>query len=736
MSGLQNEFFPDNTGPAGSATGRKSSVPAASMNEIIDRAFREPYYRFLLFLAAIWRNWYWALPFSLILGGFIGATSYFLGEEQFTSAAWIRVYTQQPYVAFPQQHSLEQSSASVQALRQIIYSPPVMKDAWLRITKQANTSGIDISEIMRQQDPIKWLSSNVNMNRRAESQLYIVSFTTKDPRLSHLIMESVIDSFMDFITKGNAERSRKDIDNLKVIAQSQKNEIDRLNNDYNKRAERLAQENRNLAMELTNQVQILGPMQMPIPMQIVALEAEISSLQILIKLNQKVLDDEDDGSELPDFEVEATLFRHPVIVQLLTEKVALLDELEKRTPNYKSEDAGDLQKIRKNIDEIEKRVEKTRGELLPELKKQWKATLRQMAHRENLATKSRIEQIREQIESLNAANIKNQTKDEGLVKDVNAALEILTKRSREEQIYSILMQRLSILETELQAQEQVDQISPASFPEFPDDSRRFRKSMMILVLGLMLPLLLAWGRELRNPRFYHLSQFPNMFPKVSRETVAGLPRSGREADMNRREKEAFYFSVDDICNNFCYGQSFAKSGVFLFSSVHNDDGQTLLALSVAEKIAQMKKKPVLLIDTHGESSRLRSLVGVEGKTSLADVLAMRVSINEAIVRDSQQPNLFFLPDGPSTGDSPVELFSDGTFEMLLRELRNHYDTILISTRPMERASASRLLCHFADEVVLAVRLYDTSRKNTERLYERLFDIGKPVTSFLVSGISR
>jgi len=225
-----------------------------------------------------------------------------------------------------------------------------------------------------------------------------------------------------------------------------------------------------------------------------------------------------------------------------------------------------------------------------------------------------------------------------------------------------------------------------------------------------------------------------MFPGVARETVAGMSRAGHEAEMTRRQKQAFYFSIDEICNNFCFGRTFAGLHTYLFSSVRNDDGQAQLALSVAERLAQMKKKPVLLIDAHGNNPTLRNLIGVENQASLADVLAMRLSLNDAIVRDSQQSNLYFLPDGPASGDSPIDLYSDGKFEMLLQELRKHYSTIIISARPMERSTGSHVMCHFVDAVVVALRLYDTARKNTEMLYERFVEIGKPITSFMISGI--
>ena len=703
------------------------------MTEIIDRAFREPYYRFLLFLAAIWRNWYWVLPFSLILGGIAGGATYYFSKDRYTSEVWIRVYMDQPYIVFPPQQSHGQVASSVQTLLQIIYSPGVMNNAWEEILRQANVEGIDLTEIVARDRPARWLANNISVRQRGESSVHVLSFTTTNPRLSMLILDSIIRNYLTFIAKGNTTRSEGNVTKLKSIATDKKGDIESLNNEYDKLAVKLAEQGKDFPTELNRMVLAA---QTSIPYQIDMLKADISALEILVEWNRDVLDDEDDGTALPDSVVEFSFYQHPVVVQIIDERVALLDELEKQKPRFKTEEAKALQTIRAKIDEVDKRIERARDEFLSDLKKQLKASLRQSAHQEMLATEKRIEQLGRQIDILKEANIRNQTRDASTVKEVNETLEIVTQRNREQRIYDILMQRIDMLNTERDAQDQVDQLSEASPPQFPDDDQRFRKSGMMFVLGLVVPLLLAWGRELHRPRFYHLSQFPIMFPNVARETVAGISRSGPETNMNRREKEAFYFSVDEICNNYCFGKSFAGSGVFLFSSVRNDDGQTLLALSVAERIAQMKKKPVLLIDTHGKSPRLRNLVGVEGKASLADILEMRVSINDALVRDTQQPNLFFLPDGPSANDSSIELFSDGTFEMLLKELRNHYGTIIISTRPMERSSASQFLCNFADEVVLAVRLYNTLRQNTERLYERLYDIGKPVTSFMISGISK
>ncbi|MCL2622842.1 MAG: hypothetical protein FWD31_04160, partial [Planctomycetaceae bacterium] len=521
------------------------------------------------------------------------------------------------------------------------------------------------------------------------------------------------------------------IKSLQDFATTKKNQIDVLNPEYDSLAQEIAEMGGDLPSELSSR--IVGSTQNPLSVSIASLEAVIAAEEIMIELNRNVL--KLDEAEIPDSEVEGDLYQYPTMAQLLKEKVDLQISLEERMQRPGASETRQVRNIQEKLDALELSIEKATAELLPDLKMQWRARLRQNAHRDILASEQRVKQLEKQIESLKESNTKNQTKDAEVVEIVNQASEKYMSRNREEQVFSILMQRLTMLTTEQDAKEQIDWVSGASLPLVPDGDRRLRQSMLLFLFGAVVPMLLAWGRELRRPRFYHLSQFTTMFPGVSRETIVGLPRLGRETDMSRRERQVFQFSVDDICNNFCFGRSFVGNSVFLFSSVRDDDGQALLALSVAERIAVMRQKPVLLIDAHGSRSRLRNLVGIESKASLADILALRLNLHEAIVRDPQQPNLFFLPDGPSPNDSSIDTFSDGKFELLLHELRNHYCAIIISTPPMERSSGSRLLCHFSDAVVVALRLYDTPRKNTEKLYERLFDIGKPIKSFLISGVS-
>ena len=708
-----------------------SYAPATSTNETINRAFREPFFRFLLFLAALGRYWYWVLPLSLILGVVIAGGVLFLKKGTFTSEIWLRVHLEPRYVAFPTQRSPNEALIMVQTYLQFLYSPVVLNDAWLAIAEKAKAEGINIDFILKEKDPRNWLSRNINSRRQAEALVYVISVETEDARLSQLILESLMTSYFNFLDENSKHSNSYLINSLQEIADLKKNDIETLTNDFNKLSQQIAEQGGDLPSEL--QQQVIRTTQDSIANQIALLKSEMAAEDIQLRLNKNVLLDD---PVIPDSEVEQQVLTDPMMAQLLRERVSLIAQMEEQRQKYVTDNSPTMLKFQKRLDDIEQQIERTRQELLPEFKQLWKATRYQEAHRNIIQIEKNIEMLKSRIASLQQSN-RQQTELSGSVSaTVNQAVDLLMRKNREEQVYTILLQRIGVLKTESVAQEQVEQISQAQQQPYPNFSVRNRSAGLGFLFGVAIPVLLAWGLELRSTRFYHMSQFPIMFPGVGLEKVVGLPRQGVvQKQLTLQQKRQLLYSIEEICNNLCFGPTFSDAQVFLTTSVKNDDGQAVLAESIAEKMAQMKKKPVLLIDTLGNNPRLRRILGVDAKGPLRDILSMRLSINDAVVRDSQQPNLYFLPDGQSDDDSPAELFSDGKFAMLLGELKKYYSAIIISARPLEQFSGSFVLCQHADVVLLAMRMNDTLRKNTEVTYERLGRVGTPVTSFLVSGVS-
>jgi len=726
MSELQNnDSFQENYNGESVASYR---INGLSTNEIMSRTFREPFFHFLLFMGALWRNAFWIVPSSVILAACLGGLYFMTSTEKYTSRAWIRIFNEPRYIAFPRQYSREETAAMVQANLQFIYSPPVLNNAWTSIMEKSNAEGIDISYIMELREPTEWLSNNIHVQRRGESPIYIFSFTTENSRLSQLILESLMTSYFSFISQSNKSNESSQRESLLESANVKRKDIEDLHTQYLRIVNQITE----AGGEIPSDMSRLITSQPSLSIQIIETESQIRSQEILLALNQKMIAD---GPEITDGEVEADVYTNPIMVQLLAERVQLLDDRERRLLRDESEDTQGMLKNQRQLDDLEKRIQNTAERLAQEAKQRRKAEGQEMARKKITESEQLIEQLKSRVVSLREANRDQQSKEGNRSKLITEALEVQAMKNREEQVYNILMQQLGVLNTESAAPEQVDLISKADFPAFADTGSRNRMTMLLCLFGFLVPIMIAWGREVLSPRFYHSSQFPILFPHVAMEAIADVPLPGYEHHMSERQKLAYYQSIDETCCNFCFGPAFRGTGVFLFSSVVNDDGQAQLALSIAEKIAQMKKKPVLLIDTHGENPILRQLFGVKDNGSLSDVLSIQQSLNDAIVSDSQQQNLYFLPDGPSPGHSMIDQFSDGRFEMLLNELKKHYPTIIISTAPIQESPTSQLLCHYADSVVLSLRIFETLRKETEVTCERLANIGTPVNAFMVAGIA-
>ena len=727
MSESQNQNSSQKNGDTDPAVVRRSNPKGLSTNEMVNRAFREPYFLFLLFLMAVRRRIFWILPAGIFLGACFGSMYYLCSALTYKSETWVRIYNEPRYIAFRQQYSGEETKAMVQAHLQLIKSPPVLENAWAAILEKAETEGINISKLQRVREPVDWLAANIGVERRGESPVYIFSFATEDPRLSQLILSSIMTSYFAFMTQNNRSKETYQRASLRENANIKRQEIEQLHTQYLRVANEITSQGGELPSEL-NRV-ILA--QTPLATQIIEIEGKIKAQEIILQLSKKVLADD---SEVDDAEIARYVYSSPLMQQLTEERVALLDELEKVTVR-RSDESPTALRIRKKLDEVEVRIQRAQEKLAAEAKQfrkveRYEAALNKVEESEQL-----IEQLKSQAGLLREANKSQQSKEGGMSRLVGEAMEILTMKNREEQVYNTLLSQIGILDTESSAPEQVDQISKASFPNHANTAARNRMTVMLCLFGFIIPVLAAWGLESLVPRFYHPSQFSIQFPDLALETVADVPMPGREHLMTDRQKQAYYFSIDETCNDLCFGQSFLQTQVFLFSSIIHDDGQSQLALSIAERLAQIRKKPVLLIDTHGSNPLLRNLFGDAGKGSLADILSLRLGLGEAIVSDPEQTNLYFLPDGPASGHATIGQFGDGKFGMLLAELKKHYSTIIISAAPMENSTAAQMLCHYADSIVLSLRIRETYRKNTERICERLGSIGTPVRAFLVSGVT-
>ncbi|MDR1385824.1 MAG: hypothetical protein LBJ67_18525 [Planctomycetaceae bacterium] len=719
--------------PEHKAVFRNPEQLPASANEIINRAFREPYFRFLLFTTSFWRHWYWIVPSSIVVATMLAAVVFFAIPGKYTASVWIQVYFQRPYIVYaPQGMSQQEVSAAIQAQLQLFHSPMVLNRAFGRIVDEAGKRNINIEELLKKEEPTAWLSNHLEISQRGASSMYIVSYATPDKQLSKLYIDAMIDSYFEYSENQKRAETEAVSTSLKNTIAQIKQEISNQEEEYNRLTQQLIERG---GTPPTDSQLLLAQEggTASVRLDVARLKASIAEMKQKIEQNQEVLK-MDDPEKIPDSAVEFDVFTNDGIRELLLEKVTLKKEYETLKKRY-SEDAPNIHIIRKKMDENEKSISELIPQLKEDAKKMWLAARMREAHVQILLLKDSIESSEIRMKQLDDDQKKFYKSKGNDIETYNSAVDIAKQKRLNETVYEMLISRLHIIDTERAARDQVEKLSETNEESQPNFADRNRLMALVALFGLAIPVVWAWKLEMSSARFYHLSQFRIMFPQVSLETIGGMPRPGLAASFTGKQRRIFQQSIEELCHNFLEGRYFNKAKIFLFSSVQKDDGQTLAAINIAEKMAQIKKQPILLIDTFAENPRLRKLMGVEGKGSLSDVLATRLGMNEAITRDSQQPFLYFLPDGQPAADNSVDIFNDGNFDLLLKELSKHYAAIIISAPPFQVSSAAYSLSSHVDAIVVTLRIYDTLRKNTEDVFERLDTLGTPVTAFAVAGIS-
>jgi capsular exopolysaccharide synthesis family protein len=152
----------------------------------------------------------------------------------------------------------------------------------------------------------------------------------------------------------------------------------------------------------------------------------------------------------------------------------------------------------------------------------------------------------------------------------------------------------------------------------------------------------------------------------------------------------------------------AQPRCVVVSSAQTEDGKSVSAVNIAGCMALKDQTTVLLIDADLRRSCLAEVLGVPASPGLAEVLAGRSTLEDAIVRLEPFPNFYFLPKGEQQG-SPAELLDSGRWRSIAAVLRREFGFVVIDAPPIGLVADYDLVQDVADGVILVIRPDHTNR---------------------------
>lgn len=267
-----------------------------------------------------------------------------------------------------------------------------------------------------------------------------------------------------------------------------------------------------------------------------------------------------------------------------------------------------------------------------------------------------------------------------------------------------------------------------------------RKSLIVFVafiLGLTIPGVSLYVAEQSNTKIRSRKDLENLpVPFLGEIPHIGKRNRLRQMLMTRKQRHALKEAPKpvvvegrrDVPNeafrvvrsniDFMLGKE-KKCNVILTTSFNPGSGKSFIVYNLGVSFA-LKRKRVLLIDADLRHGSLSAYVG-SPKKGLSDYLTENSDDWESLLIKTKDPvDLDVLPIGHRP-PNPAELLDNGRFGRLIKEVREHYDVVLIDCPPINIVVDTQIIEAFVDRSIFVVRaglLERSALTEVNELYEQ------------------
>jgi capsular exopolysaccharide synthesis family protein len=158
--------------------------------------------------------------------------------------------------------------------------------------------------------------------------------------------------------------------------------------------------------------------------------------------------------------------------------------------------------------------------------------------------------------------------------------------------------------------------------------------------------------------------------------------------------------------------------LLLIAGAGPGDGKTTTAINLAAVLSMKSHTNVVLVDADFRRSSIRKTLGLSAGPGIVDVLTGQCSIEQAVVRTEQYPNLYILGNSEPL-DNSAELLDSPRWKITLDALRKEFSYVVLDSPPIGSLADYDLLQASADGVVLVMRPDHTHRNVAMRALDSI-----------------
>jgi polysaccharide biosynthesis transport protein len=344
-----------------------------------------------------------------------------------------------------------------------------------------------------------------------------------------------------------------------------------------------------------------------------------------------------------------------------------------------------------------------------------------------------------------------------------------------EDIYTTLQTRLKEAEVAAAVVDpSVYVMDPAVEPHKPVMPRPLLYMAASVVLGLMLGIALALTREARDHTIHTRADVLaatgapvlGLIPRINlgdefmsrlrlaedlgppgtggRRRLTGKRRSLTGPHLNGNSesvlvtdpsaRNAVAEAYSTLQTNLAFIHPGGELKTIVFTSPLSGDGKTTSATNLAVTLVQ-RGHTVLLVDADMRRGVINRVFGSNREPGLSDILQGTTSLEAALRRVDlgRAGSLHYLTTG-ALPHNPASLIDSPAMRTLMDRLKQHYDTIILDSPPINVVTDAALLGSHADGVVVVVRSGVTAVQALMFAMEQLRHVRAPVLGAVLNDI--
>ena len=259
----------------------------------------------------------------------------------------------------------------------------------------------------------------------------------------------------------------------------------------------------------------------------------------------------------------------------------------------------------------------------------------------------------------------------------------------------------------------VDLATPPRTPSKPDMLLNMALAAMLgLVLGLLGALVLeALDETVATPDDVEKKLGVPVLGVVPL-LAKGQTTSEALADIRSGFSEAYY----SLRTALQFSTPDGAPSSLLVSSARPAEGKSTTAYAVALNFARVGKR-VLLVDGDLRNPSMHRVIGVENERGMSNLLSGSADL-AAVVQNTRQENLFFIPCGPLP-PNPAELWGGDRLRQFLAEANEEFDHVVFDGPPVLGFADSPLLASAVNGVLFVLESRGTRRGQARGALRRI-----------------